>query len=164
MSRIDIKKVKPSGNYKSGLYVPANPGKYIGDINKIIFRSSWEKKFCIYCDTNADIIKWSSEPVCINYWNPVDKKEKTYNLDYFIQVHKGDGELENWFIEIKPKNQYALDQKPEIKGQHTEKKLKAYNDKMKIWITNRAKMEAGKRYAESRVYKFGTINEDFLFK
>jgi hypothetical protein len=35
---------------------------------------------------------------------------------------------------------------------------------MKMWITNRAKMEAGIKYAESLGYRFGTINEDFLFK
>jgi hypothetical protein len=164
MSKIDIKKVKPSGNYIHGLYIPVNPLKYIGDINNIIFRSSWEKKFCIYCDKNPKVLKWSSEPVCIKYWSPVDKKEKSYNIDYFIKVEKDSGETENWFIEVKPKSQYAIDQKPEIKSPLTEKKLKAYNDKMKMWITNRAKMEAGIKYAESLGYRFGTINEDFLFK
>ena len=78
---VDIKKVKPNGEYKSGKYVPRNPDKYIGDIHNIIFRSSWEQRFCIYCDTNESILKWSSEPLKIPYYNPLDKKEHQYNVD-----------------------------------------------------------------------------------
>jgi glutaredoxin len=160
---MDIKKVKPSGEWKSGKYVPVNSSKYIGDINNIIYRSSWERKFCQYCDLKPEILKWSSEPASVKYWNPVDKKEHTYHMDFYIKVKKGENQ-EDWFIEIKPESQYALDKKPEeIKGQLTEKKVRSYNERMRIWITNRAKMEAAKRYAESIGYKFGTIDEKFLF-
>jgi hypothetical protein len=69
----DIKKVKPNGEYRSGKYEPKNPEKYIGDIHNIIYRSSWEYRFCTYCDTNDAIVKWSSEPVSIDYYNPLDK-------------------------------------------------------------------------------------------
>jgi hypothetical protein len=31
----DIKKIKPNGNFKSGVFAPLNPEKYIGDINII---------------------------------------------------------------------------------------------------------------------------------
>lgn len=159
---MDIKKVKPNGKYRSGKYVPLNLEKYIGDINNIIFRSSWEKKFCQYCDLNEAILKWSSEPVCIKYWSPIDKKEHEYTVDFYIKVNKGEV-LEDWLIEVKPENHYSLDKKPEIKGNYTEKKVQAYNERMKIWITNRAKMDAAKRYAESIGYKFGAIDEKFLF-
>jgi len=77
----DIKKVKPNGEYKSGKYEPKNPEKYIGDVHNIIYRSSWELRFCIYCDNNDGIVKWSSEPVVIPYYNPLDKKEhKLYHI------------------------------------------------------------------------------------
>ncbi len=160
---MDIKKLKPSGKYKTGKYFPQNPEKYIGDIHNIIYRSSWERKFCQYCDINPNITRWSSEPVPIPYWSPIDKKEHKYYVDYYIQVKKED-KLENWFIEIKPENQYKLDKKPAITGNLTEKKVRQYNEKMKVWITNRAKFEAATRFAESRGYRFGAIDESFILK
>ena len=160
---MDIKKLKPNGPWKSGKYYPVNPEKYIGDTYNIIYRSSWEYKFCQYCDINPNITKWSSEPTCIPYWSPVDKKEHKYYVDYYIQVKKGDV-YENWLIEIKPEDQYSLSSRPILEGNVTEKKLKNYNYKLKTWIINRAKFEAATRYAESRGYKFGAINEKFLLR
>lgn len=160
---MDIKKLKPNGPWKSGKYYPVNPEKYIGDTYNIIYRSSWEYKFCQYCDINPNITKWSSEPTCIPYWSPVDKKEHKYYVDYYIQVKKGDV-YENWLIEIKPEDQYSLSSRPVLEGNVTEKKLKNYNYKLKTWIINRAKFEAATRYAESRGYKFGAINEKFLLR
>jgi len=163
-----IKNLRPSKNskYKQGLYAPLNPSKYIGDINNIIYRSSWERKFCQYCDTNPNILKWSSEPLSgIKYWSPIDKKEHTYFVDYYIQVKKLDGTIEDWLIEIKPENQYDINKRPkEPVGNLTEKKIRAYNQKLQIWITNRAKFEAATRFAESRGYKFGAINEKFIMR
>ncbi len=160
---MDIKKLKPNGPWKSGKYYPVNPEKYIGDTYNIIYRSSWEYKFCQYCDINPNITKWSSEPTCIPYWSPVDKKEHKYYVDYYIQVKKGEV-YENWLIEIKPEDQYSLSSRPVLEGNVTEKKLKNYNYKLKTWIINRAKFEAATRYAESRGYKFGAINEKFLLR
>jgi hypothetical protein len=162
---VDIKKLKPNGKWKSGKYFPNNPEKYIGDIHNIIYRSSWERKFCQYCDINPNILKWSSEPLAIPYWSPVDKKEHKYYVDYYIQVKKADQSIENWFIEIKPENQYDLSKRPqEPTGNLTEKKIRGYNEKLKTWIINRAKFEAATRFAEARGYKFGAINESFIMR
>jgi hypothetical protein len=161
---VDIKNVKPNGKWKSGKYFPVNPVKYIGDIHNIIYRSSWEKKFCQYCDINPNIVKWSSEPVGIPYWSPIDKKEHKYFVDYYIKVQKADS-IENWLIEIKPEDQYALNKRPqEPLGNLTEKKIRSYNEKLKIWITNRAKFESATRFAEAMGYKFGAINESFIMR
>lgn len=159
---MDIKKLKPDGKWKSGKFVPQNPQKYIGDINNIIYRSSWERRFCQYCDINPNIIRWSSEPLGIPYWNPIDKKEHKYFVDYYIQVKKANDVTEKWLIEVKPENQYDINMRPqEPTGNITEKKLRAYNQKLKTWITNRAKFEAATRFAETRGYRFGAINENF---
>jgi hypothetical protein len=160
---VDIKNIKPNGNWKSGKFLPKNPEKYIGDIHNIIYRSSWERKFCHYCDINPNILRWSSEPTAIPYWSPIDKKTHKYFVDYYIQVKK-EKSLENWFIEVKPANQYKLKSKPKIKGNITEKKLRSHNERMKVWITNRAKFEAATRYAESMGYKFGAVDESFTFR
>lgn len=161
---MNIKKLKPSDRYKWGKYYPINPQKYVGDINNIIYRSSWEKKFCQYCDLNPNILKWSSEPIGIPYWNPIDKKEHKYYVDFYIQVKKHDNTIENWLIEIKPQEQYKLEKRPVYEGYYTEKKLHEYNEKLKTWIINRSKFHAAKKYAESMGYKFGTIDETFQLK
>ena len=40
-------------SYK-GKFHPTNRKKYKGDINNIIYRSLWERKFMVYCDENDD--------------------------------------------------------------------------------------------------------------
>ena len=158
---VDIKKVKPNGEYRSGKYEPRNPEKYIGDIHNIIYRSSWEHRFCTYCDTNELILKWSSEPIAIDYYNPLDKKDHKYNVDFYIKVLKESGEEQDWIIEIKPEKQTK---KPIYEGVNTLSKLKSYNRNMQIWITNQAKLKAAKEWALKRGFKFGVIDENFLFK
>ena len=44
-------------------YKPSNPKKYQGNPNNIICRSSWERKFCQWCDRNDSIISWASEEI-----------------------------------------------------------------------------------------------------
>jgi hypothetical protein len=157
----DIKKIKPNGEYKSGKFEPSNPQKYIGDIHNIIYRSSWEYRFCVYCDTNESILKWSSEPIAIKYVNPLDKKEHDYNVDFYIKV-QAISEIQEWIIEIKPEKQTK---KPIFEGSNaTLQKLKSYNRNMQIWITNQAKFKAAKHWAEKRGFKFGVVGENFLFR
>ena len=43
-------------------------------------------------------------------------------------------------------------------------KLKSYNRNMQIWITNQAKFKAAREWAEKRDFKFGVVDENFLFK
>jgi hypothetical protein len=164
MSKVNIKSVKPNGRFKSVKFVPRNPEKYIGDIHNIIYRSSWEGRFCQYCDQNPNILKWSSEPVGIEYWSPIDKKAHTYHPDYYIKVKKTDGEEEGWLIEIKPSSQYQLEKKPVIEGNMTEKKIRSYNQQMETWIVNRAKFDAATRFAKHNGYRFGAVDENFIFR
>jgi hypothetical protein len=35
---------------------------------------------------------------------------------------------------------------------------------MQIWITNQAKFKAAKEWAEKRNFRFGVVDENFLFK
>ena len=159
----DIKKVKPSDRYRNGKYVPKNPAKYVGDIHNIIYRSSWELRFCNYCDINNNILKWSSEPLQIPYYSPIDKKNHTYNPDYYVKTRKTDGTEEDWIIEIKPANQYRQDKKPVLEGRMTNKKINSYNQRMEEWIINRAKYDAAMRYSLANNYKFGVVDESFTF-
>ena len=38
------------------LFKPSKPRKYKGNPNNIICRSSWERKFCNWCDKNENIV------------------------------------------------------------------------------------------------------------
>src|SRR5574344_1076276 len=53
---------------KQGYYVPQNPEKVIG--GNIIYRSSWEEKFCRWCDLNKNVLRWGVEVIQIPYKNP----------------------------------------------------------------------------------------------
>jgi hypothetical protein len=161
----NIKKVKPSEKYTSGLYRVKNPRKYIGDIDNIICRSSWEYRFCMYCDTTEDIVKWSSEheSLCVDYYNPIDNKMHKYWVDYYVKIKRVDY-FEEWMLEVKPQREYHKDKKPILEGNESAKKLATYNRELKIWIINQAKFKAAQDFAKKRGIKFGVVDEDFLFK
>jgi cytochrome b involved in lipid metabolism len=118
----------------------------------------------MYCDQNPNIIKWASEAVQIEYWNPIDKKTHTYHPDYYIKVQKKDGSTEDWIIEIKPSAQYQLDKKPVLKEPMTEKRIRSHNEQMQTWIVNRAKFDAAMNFAKYNGYRFGAIDENFIFR
>jgi len=159
----DIKSNKPSGKsrYRQGYYKLTNPEKYVGDPSKIIYRSSWEYKFCRYCDTSLNVSKWSSEPIGIKYFSPIDHKEHTYYVDFYMRIMEGDYPID-CFVEVKPKASLV---QPVLEGKNvTMKKLKQYNYDLKTFITNRAKFAAAKEFAEGRGYKFLVVTEDWLNK
>lgn len=158
---MSIKKVKPNGAFISGKFTPKNPHKYIGDINNIICRSSWETRFCNFCDSNEKILKWSSEPIGIEYYNKLDEKKHTYYVDFYIKVVKTDGSVEELILEIKPQRQTK---KPILESANpTSKAIKAHNDRLRTWITNMSKFEAAKEWAAKRGFRFAIVDETFLF-
>ena len=64
-------------SYK-GIFRPSNPKKYVGDPKRIVYRSLWERKFMVYCDTSKSISEWGSEELAIPYISPLDKKMHRY--------------------------------------------------------------------------------------
>ena len=48
------------GKYHQGRFHPQNPQKYKGDVNNIIYRSSWELKFMQWCYRNENIMEYGS--------------------------------------------------------------------------------------------------------
>jgi len=147
--------------FRQGYYKLINPDKYIGDPSKIIYRSSWEHRFCRYCDTSASVTKWSSEPVGIPYISPIDQKMHTYYVDFYMRLEKEEGKPVDYFAEVKPKASLV---QPVLEGvKMTTNKLKNYNYELKTWLVNRSKFAAAKHYAEQRGYQFIVVTEDFLF-
>jgi hypothetical protein len=84
-----------------------------------------------------------------------------YFVDFYIKVLKEDNTTQEWILEVKPE---AQTQKPIYEGKNmTTRKLEDYNYKMQVWITNQAKFKAAKKWAEDRNFRFGVIDENFLF-
>ena len=86
------------------LFKPLHPRKYKGNPNNIICRSTWERKFCNYCDQSANILEWGSEEFWIPYRAP-DGKPRRYFPDFIIKVKESTGDLKTYVIEVKPLKQ-----------------------------------------------------------
>ena len=90
---------------KKSLFKPTKPKKYKGNVNNIICRSSWEAKFCNYCDLNENIIEWGSEEFWIPYRSPLDNRVHRYFPDFLIKIKENTGNLKTYVIEVKPRKQ-----------------------------------------------------------
>ena len=141
-------------SYK-GKYKPSYPQKYKGDPTNIIYRSLWERKFCVYCDTNERILEWSSEEKCIPYRSPIDGKIHRYFPDFLIKVKESNGSIKKYMIEIKPKKQTAPPPRPK-------RQTKKYLYEAYEYAKNQAKWEAAKEWCADRGYEFKVLTEDHL--
>lgn len=156
-----VKQAPNSKAYYSGYFIPENPEKYSGDLKQIIYRSSWERKFMIYCDRTESIIAWSSEALAIPYINPIDKRQHNYNIDFIIRVKQKDGNEQDFIIEVKPESQTKRPKPPKMKRTSV---LNRYNKELKEYIVNISKWKAAKEYAKSNNLKFKIITEKFIGK
>jgi len=86
-------------------FFPKNPTKYIGDPNKIICRSSWERRFCIFLDKTESVKRWSFETLKIPYLSPKDNDIHIYYPDFIVEKRGFDGKTKTLVIEIKPHKQ-----------------------------------------------------------
>ena len=136
------------------LYKPTNPKKYTGNPRNIICRSSWERRFCNWCDINESIIEWGSEEFWIPYRAP-DGKVRRYFPDFIIKVKESTGELKTYVIEVKPKKQ-TLKPKPR------KKVTKSSLYECKTYEVNQAKWKAAKEWCADRKVEFKIVTEKEL--
>ena len=144
-----------AGTIKSR-YKPEYPRKYKGDPNNIICRSSWERKFCKWCDLNENILEWGSEEFCIPYRSPVDRRIHRYFPDFIIKVREQTGDIKRYVIEVKPKKQT----RPPV--QTSKKRTKTYINEVKTYAVNEAKWKAADEWCKDRLLEFKIITEDQL--
>lgn len=137
-------------SYK-GLYRPTNPKKYVGDPNRIVYRSLLERRFMLYCDRTPEIIAWASEEIAIKYYNPLDKRVHRYFPDFIVKTSKD----KKYIIEIKP---YKQTLKPKVPS----KKTKSFLRESFEYIKNTSKWQAAKVYAEEKGYEFKIMTEKEL--
>jgi hypothetical protein len=141
-------------SYK-GKYQPKNPQKYKGDPTNIIYRSLWERKFMVYCDTNENILEWFSEEIAVPYRSPIDNKIHRYFPDFYIKVKESTGQIKKYLIEIKPKKQ-TIEPIPQ------KRKTKGYIYEVYEYAKNQAKWKAAQEFCEDRQWEFKLLTETEL--
>jgi hypothetical protein len=141
-------------SYK-GKYQPSNPKKYKGDPTNIIYRSLWERKFMVYCDTNENILEWFSEEIAVPYRSPIDNKIHRYFPDFYIKVKESTGQIKKYLIEIKPKKQ-TIEPIPQ------KRKTKGYIYEVYEYAKNQAKWKAAQEFCEDRQWEFKLLTETEL--
>ncbi len=139
-----------------GRYNPIHPKKYKGDHHNIIYRSLWERKFMVYCDTSDNIIEWGSEEIIIPYLSPWDGRMHRYFPDFYIKVRQHDGSVKKFIIEVKPKKQCSPPEKT------PKRKTKKWFKEVKTWGVNSAKWKYATSWCENNGMEFKILNEDHL--
>jgi len=138
-----------------GFYRISNPSKYKGDINNVIYRSSWELRFMKYCDHNSSIVEWGSETMIIPYKSPVDNKIHRYFVDFYVKIKDSSNRITKYLIEIKPEK---FTKPPQIPKHKTRRFL----EEVFTYGTNQAKWKAANEYCEDRGMKFLVLTEKDL--
>lgn len=137
-----------------GKYTPKNPRKYLGDISKITYRSSWEKFVMKWCDANPDVLYWGSEVTQIKYICGTDSEVHTYNVDFTIKFASG----KVFLVEVKPEKQT----KPPVKSQG--KSRKTVLTENLAFIKNQSKWKYAVKYAKDHGMEFVVWTENQLKK
>ena len=138
-----------------GRYNPVNPKKYKGNSQNIIYRSLWERKFMVYCDTNDKVLEWGSEEIIIPYISPWDGKVHRYFPDFYIKVKQSDGNLKKFIIEVKPKKQ-TRPPKPVVR------KTKRWINEVRTFGVNEAKWKHATKWCKDNDMEFKILTEEEL--
>ena len=142
------------GESVKSLFKPSHPEKYQGNPNNIICRSSWERRFCFWCDTNENVLKWASEEFSIPYVAP-DGRVRRYYPDFLIEFRDINGKVKKQIIEVKPKKQTQ----PPKPGKRT---TKSYLYEAQTYEKNMKKWQAACEFAKDNGIEFRIITEDEL--
>lgn len=147
--------------FKQGPYHPVHPEKYVGDLNKIRYMSSWELETHRFLDMNPNVLRWSSEEIAIPYMKPVmmpngkvSMQQRRYFPDYWVEYRTADNKLVQEILEVKPKDQTTRSKR---RG-----KYRLHEDY--TYAVNMAKWEAAKRFCDSIGINFRIITERSIFK
>jgi hypothetical protein len=146
----------PNRKTHKGRFKPANPQKYRGDVNDVIYRSSWELRVFRYLDQHPDVLEWGSEICVIPYVSPVDNKVHRYFVDVWVKKKDPSGQINILIIEIKPKKEMFP---PEKKSKIT----KRYLEEVRSYAVNQAKWESASNYAKELGWSFAVLTEDQIY-
>jgi hypothetical protein len=138
-------------------FIPINEDKYIGK-DYPVSRSTWEYKVMSWCDSNQSIIKWSSETIQIQYYDPIKKKNRRYYPDLILFIKDINGDIKKYIVEIKPEKETIMPTKIGNKKETT------YMYEFCTYQTNMAKWKAAQIYCKKYGYIFKILTEKDIFK
>lgn len=134
-------------------WYPTNPEKYIGDVNNIISRSSWETRVMNWFDTNPSVLYFNSESFVIDYYFALDNKIHKYYIDFLVKMKNKSGEVKTYAIEVKP---YKETVPPKTRNK---KRLLL---ETQTYMKNQAKWEAAREYCNKAGITFIVLTEKDL--
>lgn len=143
--------------YLQGKFSPKNPSKYVGDIHRIIFRSSYELAAFHMIDNTSEILKWSSEGTVIPYTMFEGDRMRRYFVDLSILVRSSPTTTQKFLIEIKPSSKTKA---PKKTGRMSDKSFQAA---ALDWAMNSAKWEAARKFCDVNDAKFIIWTEKQIF-
>ena len=143
----------------SGKFVPKNPEKYRGNVQGIVWRSTWERVFARWCDNSAAVLAWGSEELYIPYLSPIDKQTHRYFPDFFVKIQQRDGNIKKFLVEIKP---HAQTLKPVLKYTKKGKLKKSMKQEMETFFVNLAKWDAAEHFCGAHNMEFLILTEHQL--
>lgn len=141
--------------YHQGKFQPKFPEKYVGNVNQIYWRSSWERKFMVWCDLSPFVVAWTSE-YPIQYLNQIDGKYHRYFVDFFVKIKDKEGKETTLMVEIKPACQINPPKKPKI---NNHKAMQRYLNECLTYQKNQDKWNAAKQFAKKNGFKFILLDE-----
>lgn len=138
-------------------YTLRNPEKYMGDPDNVIIRSSWEYRAFEFCDSNPNIIKWSSEEIAIPYMKPCPGgfKPARYFPDLYVEYVNREGVIKKELIEVKPKKFTRASRARKT----TTKMFENAN-----YVVNMAKFHAAQQWCEANKIDFRVMTEESVFR
>ena len=139
----------------SGKFFPINPQKYVGNVNNIIWRSSWELKLLKWLDEHSEVLEYGSEEIVIPYMSPVDGKQHRYFVDFYVKIKTTSG-IKKYIVEVKPFSQ-TLPPKKKLKV------TPAYIKECQTYAVNQAKWTAARKFAEYNKIEFVVMTEKELY-
>jgi len=137
-------------------YIPKFSEKYSGK-SLPVCRSEWEYKFMKWCDMNVSIIKWASEPIAIEYYDPVRQKNRRYYPDFLLRIKDKDGKETNMLVEIKPYKETI----PPVRTKGKSEKTMLHE--ATTYMTNVAKWKAAISHCKKYNMGFKLLTEKDLF-
>jgi hypothetical protein len=140
--------------YYQGKYNIKNKEKYRGDVDNIIYRSSWELRVLKWLDENESVIWFSSEELIIPYINPIDNKKHRYFPDFIAKMKRKDGTVMTYVIEVKPDAQTKM---PTQK-----RKTKRFITEAATYAINQEKWRAADKFCQENGWQFIVVTEKHL--
>lgn len=125
--------------------MPINKEKYVGNINEIILRSSWELKFANWLDRHPDVVRWGCEIKAIPYFSRLDNCIKNYYPDFWVYLKSTTSE-KRYIVEIKP-------------NKETKQPTEFNKYEIATWIKNQDKWQACQKWAENKGFEFLILDE-----